>query len=122
MEKMTAAGSSHLPTKKRPKWVWRLDVPGSHHGPPDERELHQVRYALAIAVIAVTLAAGVYVHQRHTFGGFAGSGCNSYFSDSNCVSISVHPTWEDPVAVLIAIGGVAVAVGIIATRRSAGAG
>lgn len=71
-----------------------------------------MRMALAIAVIAVAWAAAIYVHQRH----FVTDNCG-YLPDSNCGSVTHHPSWEDPAAVLLALGGVAVAVGIVATGR-----
>jgi hypothetical protein len=67
-------------------------------------------------VIAVAFAAAIYIHQRHTeifvpafHGGLYGS--------HPATTIRRHPSWEDPVAVLIAIGGIAIAVGIIAFRN-----
>ena len=80
-----------------------------------------MRFAVAIAVIAVTLAAAVYIHQRHTWAS-AGTSVQTFKSGDGYVTgtdtltrVSQHPSWEDPVAVLLAIGGVAVAVGIVAT-------
>jgi hypothetical protein len=71
-----------------------------------------VRLAVAIAVVAVTWAGAVYVHQRHTTLVVDPPGCSPYF-DKNCsVAVRQHPSWEDPVAVLLALGGVAVAVGV----------
>ena len=76
-----------------------------------------MRLAAAIAVIAVALAAAVYVHQRHTWQSITPLGCSPY-ADRNCsTSIAQHPSWEDPAAVLIAVGGIAVAAGILTTRR-----
>jgi hypothetical protein len=71
-----------------------------------------MRWALAIAVIAVTLAGAVYLHERQVDETYLVERCNPYFS-SNCLQIRrIHPSWDDPVAVLLAIGGIAVAVGI----------
>ena len=85
-----------------------------------------MRLTAAIGVIAVTLAAAVYVHQRHvlvtskhecasvpTQG--ARLECVATWGTSVQAPYVTHPTWEDPVAVLLALGGVAVAVGIVAT-------
>lgn len=33
------------------------------------------------------------------------------------VQVRTHPSWEDPAAVLLAIGGIAVAVAIVAYRN-----
>jgi hypothetical protein len=89
-----------------------------------------VRWALAIGVIAVTLAAAVFVHQRHTTTTTAANGtCTTSQgiaipgTATNCsgtwqpYTYETHPSWEDPVAVLLAIGGVAVAVGIVLAGR-----
>ncbi len=61
-----------------------------------------------MGVIAVTLAAAVYVHERR-LPEFAG--CN------HRAACMYRPGWEDPVAVLVALGGIAVAVGIVTYRR-----
>ncbi len=70
-----------------------------------------MRLAAAIGVAAVTWAAAVYIHQRHTQKpyGVTGSPPQGY--------IRVHPSWEDPAAVLLALGGLAVAAGILTARR-----
>jgi hypothetical protein len=98
-----------------------------------------VRWAVAIGVIAITVAAAVYVHQRQvpTFQQVAeacrdSAGNIAEQNPAACFGLDEtlvpahrettgarHPTWEDPVAVLLAIGGVAVAVGIITTGRAA---
>jgi hypothetical protein len=80
-----------------------------------------VRLAVAIAVIAVAFSAAVYIHQRHTWtstitsvqtktGGFV-TGTDTF------TRVRHHPSWEDPAAALIAIGGIAVAAGIVTFRR-----
>lgn len=74
-----------------------------------------MRYALAIAVIAATWSAAVFVHQRHSYTTFCGS--KDIFTPCTYTTVRNHPSWEDPVAVLLAVGGVAVAVAIIATGR-----
>ena len=77
-----------------------------------------MRLALALAVVAVSWAAALYIHQRHPLhavtdcaypagGGFGSNTCIPETSHA-----PYHPSWEDPIAVLLAIGGVAVAVGI----------
>jgi hypothetical protein len=92
-----------------------------------------VRLAVAIGVIAVTFSAAVYVHQRrlelYGFGCFASTGAaQGWHSAAACSAAGLSwrryplayrsrkPSWEDPVAVLVAIGGIAVAVGILTVR------
>jgi hypothetical protein len=76
-----------------------------------------MRWAVGIGVIAVAFAAALFVHQRHASYSVCvmplGPNCGRF------VSYRYHPSWEDPVAVLLAIGGVAIAVGIVSTGRSA---
>jgi len=85
-----------------------------------------VRLALAIGVIAVAWAAAIYIHQRHTLsashfvtstssarsGGGYGSVTTAFTGRDSALLAPVreHPSWEDPLAVLLAIGGVAIAV------------
>ena len=75
-----------------------------------------MRYALAIAVVAVAWSAALYLHQRreteYVFANHAPCG-----TPGQPCTKKVHPSWEDPVAVLLALGGLAVAVGIGATGR-----
>ena len=85
-----------------------------------------MRLAAALGVIAVTLAAAVYVHQRHVphfvaahCEGGAGQGVTEWGAPAsdNCAhrggiwtlayTLRLHPSWEDPVAVLLVIGGIA---------------
>jgi hypothetical protein len=93
-----------------------------------------VRLAAAIGMIAVTLSAALYVHQRrvtitipatgHPVPECANGSCylpnpgpvTGYTGGTPGYSQIQHPSWEDPVAVLLAIGGVAVAVGIVRVR------
>jgi hypothetical protein len=89
-------------------------------------------------VIAFAFAAAVYVHQRDVTVTIPGrspaevdpTNCSNYvpggLGSRYCAglkedptSYTRHPSWEDPAAVLLAIGGVAVAVGIVASRRTA---
>jgi hypothetical protein len=75
-----------------------------------------VRIVLAIGIIAVALAGAVYVHQRHIIEGDptqSTSGGSVYFGGTSAAH-SVHPSWEDPVAVFIALAGLAGAVGVAA--------
>jgi hypothetical protein len=75
-----------------------------------------VKFAAGIAVIAVAFSAAIYIHQRHivTFGNQNEDlGRGTYGAP---LIAPRHPSWEDPVAVMIALGGVAVAVGIVTNR------
>ncbi len=78
-----------------------------------------MRLALAIGVIAITLAAAVYVHQRHVTGVYTACIPNHPSSTvyrchyTTGITAKVHPSWEDPVAVLLALGGIAVAAGAL---------
>ena len=82
-----------------------------------------MRFALAIAVVAVAGSTALFVDHRRvtvtTFRGCAhslrqGAPCPSYAVIEDRQS-DVEPAWEDPVAILLAIGGVAAAVGIVLT-------
>ena len=72
-----------------------------------------MRWALAIAVVALAWSAAVYVHQRTVFAGFGPATASNFMGDP----VYVHPSWEDPVAVLLAVGGVAIAAAIVSFRR-----
>lgn len=50
-------------------------------------------------------------------GGFNSAYCAA-FAEPTSTALR-HPSWEDPAAVLIAIGGIAIAVGIVLTGRKA---
>jgi hypothetical protein len=78
-----------------------------------------MRYAIAIGVIAIALAGAVYVHQRHITRTIvvATSSSGLPYAQTGYSEEGFHPAWEDPVAVLIALGGLAVAVGVVATGR-----
>src|SRR5581483_10984378 len=98
-----------------------------------------MRFAVALLVIAMTASAALYVHQRDVMtivnGGtnttttgspYAKSGHGSAYDQGSqygrgffveMVTSRSHPSWEDPVAVLLGVGGVALAVGIVAVRR-----
>jgi hypothetical protein len=113
--------------------VYRLISSVSH---PDELPTHRgrMRLAAAIGVIAITLSAAVFVHQRHV----TGVGCTMPVPvGARCIDPAKgvpgaavlfrgylvrkqeHPSWEDPIAVLLSLGGIAVGAGILATGRPA---
>ena len=78
---------------------------------------------MATAVVAVAWSAALYVHQRHVTK-LQVTGCEVRLRSGVCPNqyvirapYSAHPHWEDPAAVLIALGGLAVAVGIVFTRH-----
>ena len=98
-----------------------------------------MRLALAVGLIAITLSAAVYVHLR-TAGTYIASGsCTTRGAgdlvqtvpddEANCAAKSgtwtptvlfdrtAKPAWEDPVAVLLVLGGISVAAGILTVRR-----
>lgn len=82
-----------------------------------------VRLAIAIGVIAVALAGAVFIHQRHTYISYCPSTEPGYCSGADPINLLTrpqHPSWEDPVAVLIGLGGIAVAVGIAYRPRRSG--
>jgi hypothetical protein len=81
-----------------------------------------MRLAAAIAVIAVAFSAAVYIHQRHTWTTTTSTLIQSKPGDNPSVGIDIgrrvrhHPSWEDPLAVILAISGIAAAVGLVAYR------
>jgi hypothetical protein len=106
-----------------------------------------VRLVVALIVIAVACAGALYVHQRHVnvygltgspecivvggpYDGFPTSstteaGCFDrgpgyrWQTATRDVVGQTRPSWEDPVAVFLVIGGLAGAASIFATSRSA---
>lgn len=79
-----------------------------------------MRLAAAIGVVAVALAAAVYVHQRHLVVANPSQSTGSAYFGTPSAAARVHPSWEDPVAVLLALGGVAAAAAILTVGRSGG--
>jgi hypothetical protein len=86
-----------------------------------------VRLAIAVGVVAVTLAAAVAVHgvrlTRHGTAAVSPTttqtlGASIWAQQTERVSYQARPWWDDPLAVLLAVGGVAIAVGIVARGRS----
>ena len=78
-----------------------------------------MRFAIALAVVAVAWATAVYIHERHVTvsGVVCTSSCGQFGEQDTGTSWSQHPAWEEPVAVLLALGGLAVAVGVDASAR-----
>lgn len=79
-----------------------------------------MRLAGAIAVVAVAWSAALYIHQRRLVA-WVRTTTGSAYADPygfHEKAIYSHPSWEDPVAVLIAGGGLAVAVAISANGRN----
>jgi hypothetical protein len=77
-----------------------------------------MRVAAAIALVAIAFSVAVFVHQRHT----TARACYVMDQAGGCatwrdVPGAAHPSWEDPASVLIALGSVAAAVGIVASGR-----
>lgn len=74
---------------------------------------------MAIGVVALAFSAALYIHQRHTWSRvFMGPRTRSGFGyNSPLLRARQHSSWEDPTAVLTALGGIAVAVGIVAYRN-----
>ena len=80
-------------------------------------------------MIAVALSAAVYVHQRHTWKTETSTAkainIPGFIPDTpqtgtdTVTTTELHPSWEDPAAVFIALGGVAVAAGIVGWRGAA---
>ena len=93
-----------------------------------------MRLAIALAVIAVAWPAALYLHQRHVRvttpavghpvpvcaeGSCYGSGTRTvigYRGGTPASTVTRHPSWEDPTALAIAIGGLALGVGIAARK------
>lgn len=76
-----------------------------------------MRWAAAFAAIAVTCSAAVYIHQREVFAGFSGSNSSATDIFDQGTPVYSHPSWEDPVAVLLVFGGLALAAGVVRFRR-----
>lgn len=76
---------------------------------PQPVRTNGVRLAIAIAVVGAAFAAALYVHQREV--------PTSHGCELLGYVCKKHPSWEDPVAVLITIGGITSALGIFATGR-----
>ena len=89
-----------------------------------------MRVALALAVIAVAWPAALWLHQRHvtvmhragrneisTIPGVGGGKIGLIVPTAGVVRVKAHPSWEDPAALAIALGSLALASGVISYRR-----
>jgi hypothetical protein len=87
-----------------------------------------MRVAAVIGVIAVTLSAALYVHLRRVVPNDHMTFFNARTTPPQpslqlrnlSVGIprkKVHPSWEDPVAILLSAGGVVAGAGILTVRR-----
>lgn len=78
-----------------------------------------MRYMLALAVLAVSWSAAVLIHERNQPGAVTPQATdNPFLTGGVNYGPDTKPSWEDPVAVLIAVGGAAAAVVIVVTGRS----
>jgi hypothetical protein len=96
-----------------------------------------VRIALTLAVLAVALPTALFIHQRTALvtslmpcvrpaPGQLGGGpylCEPGYvwQDGHTFSVSAdttHPKWEDPAAIAIVLGGLAIGAAIIGRRRA----
>jgi len=77
-----------------------------------------MRVATALAIIAVAWAAAVFLHERKVglpCGWDEPRACPTRSNDIFYRStIRTHPSWEDPVAVGMAIGSLAIGAAIVA--------
>ncbi len=77
---------------------------------------------MAIAVIAATFSAAVYVHERrvpvYTHPGYSATREPTLSLPNLVIPVTRRPSSEDAAAVLIALGGLAAAVGIAHKPRS----
>jgi hypothetical protein len=86
-----------------------------------------VKVAAAIVVIAVTLSAALYVHLRRIAPNDHMTFFNARTAPEPKIELrnlgvgiptkKVHPSWEDPVAILLSAGGIVTATGILTVRR-----
>ncbi len=90
-----------------------------------------MRFALAIVVIAVAWAGALYLRQHQFTRSYVTSCrpnasaptftlCPQDLKQKTFTAVEVtHPSWKDPVVVLIGVGAVAVAAGIAFSPRHA---
>ncbi len=83
-----------------------------------------MRLAAALGIIAICAAAGLYIYQRHVNATIHVANYNSQSNNASLFATATttaivrkHPSWEDPVALLIAFGGLAVAAAVLNARR-----
>ena len=81
-----------------------------------------VRLAIALVVLGLAVSGAVYLHQREVL--VTRQECLPLMVPNdhpNCILpstelIPAHPSWQDPVALLLLVGGVAAAASLV-TRR-----
>jgi hypothetical protein len=96
-----------------------------------------VRIALALAVLAIALPTALLIHQRTASKTIFTPCTPSSSTDSgdclpgavsksgwwgnpyNVGTVPTHPKWEDPAAIAVVLGGLAIGAAIIGTRRAA---
>ena len=83
-----------------------------------------VRLVAAFVVLAVVLAVAVFIHLRrvpaHDLSFFNGSTSQPKVELPNlfvAARPTRHPAWEDPVAILLSVGGLVLAAAIITVGR-----
>jgi hypothetical protein len=89
-----------------------------------------LKLALAVALIAVALGGAILLHQRHVTrttyspgycllpGGGSPSSCPPEDWQPGTPTVRrVHPAWEDPVALVITLCGLSLAVALVAPAR-----
>lgn len=83
-----------------------------------------MKLVAALIVIVATLSTAVYVHQRRVpvythLKYFSATPDPTVGLPNLAIPVTRRPAWEDPVAVLLTVGGIAVASGILTVRRRA---
>lgn len=73
-----------------------------------------MRFTVALAVIAIAWSSAVYIHQRESV---VGSKPATSIDIFHRPAVYGRSSWQDPAAVVIAIGGLAVAAAILTARR-----
>ena len=77
-----------------------------------------MRIALAILVLAFALPVALYLHDRKADAVVClHMNTTAGYCDTSTVVHGTHPTWENPVALGVALAGIGIAVGIVTIRR-----
>ena len=82
----------------------------------DEATMRGARTIWVVGVVVVTLTLAFYVHQRHTWVANPTKACAGQ-AFPTCAGR--QPSWENPAALLIAVGGLAITgcILVVANRR-----